>query len=123
MIRPDRTGQDPTGANREAPEPPDVTVLLGTFEAVPDRVEGLAGLLARYVVMTRRRPSCTNVDLVASVLEPGRFTVIEKWLSADDQRAHMDAPETVAFAEDCRGLLATAPRFDLCDGVSAHDLL
>lgn len=83
----------------------------------------MAAVLARYVVLTRSSPECRNVDLVASMVEPGRFVVIEKWASPDAQRAHMDAPETVAFAEGCRDLLASPPRFDLCEAVSAHDLV
>jgi quinol monooxygenase YgiN len=100
----------------------DLTVMLATFEARMSRIEELASLLARYVVLTRRRAECRNVDLISSVLEPGRFVVIEKWGSPDAQRAHMDEPETVALAEGCRDLLSGPPRFDLCEGVSAHDL-
>jgi quinol monooxygenase YgiN len=97
-------------------------VVVATFHARPGSVEALGALLARYVVLTRRDPACRNVDLVASVLEPGRLVVIEKWESAQAQRVHLDAPETVAMAEGCRDLLVRAPHFDLCEGISAHDL-
>jgi quinol monooxygenase YgiN len=104
------------------PEEVEITVVLGTFAARTGRVEALAGALARYVVLTRNRPGCRNVDLVGSVVEPGRFTVIEKWDDADSQRAHMDQDETVALAQTCNGLLVEPPRFDLCDAISAYDL-
>jgi quinol monooxygenase YgiN len=100
----------------------EITVLLATFTARTGRVETLAAALARYVVLTRNRPGCRNVDLVASAVEPGRLTVIEKWDNAEVQRAHMDADETVTLAESCVELLAEPPRFDLCDAISAYDL-
>lgn len=106
----------------EAQPDVELTVVLAVFEARTGRIEALGALLARYVVLTRRAQECRNVDLVASVIERGRFVVIEKWESAAAQRSHMDAPETVALAEDCRDLLSGAPRFDLCEAVSAHDL-
>lgn len=100
----------------------ELAVVLAVFEARTGRLESLGALLARYVVLTRGAAECRNVDLVTSVIEPARFVVIEKWASAEAQRAHMDAPETVALAEDCRDLLSGPPRFDLCEAVSAHDL-
>jgi len=100
----------------------ELSVVLAVFEARTGRVEALAALLANYVVVTRRASDCRNVDLVASVIEPGRFVVVEKWGSPEAQRAHMDAPETVALAQECRDLLSSPPRFDLCEAVSAHDL-
>jgi len=100
----------------------ELSIVLAVFEARPGRVETLAALLANYVVLTRRAVECRNVDLVTSVIEPGRFVVIEKWGSTQAQRAHMDAPETVSLAQECRDLLSSPPRFDLCEAVSAHDL-
>jgi len=97
----------------------ELSVVLAVFEARTGRVEALGALLARYVVVTRTSPDCRNVDLVVSVIEPGRFVVVEKWASAHAQRAHMDAPETVELAEECRDLLSGPPRFDLCEAVSS----
>jgi quinol monooxygenase YgiN len=100
----------------------ELAVLVGRFEAVPGREEALAGVLAKYVVLTRHQPQCRNVDLVASVLHPGRYVVIEKWSTPDGPRAHLDHPETVEMAESARPLLAAAPDLDLCEAVSAQDL-
>ena len=77
---------------------------------------------ARYVVQTRRHEGCRNVDLAASVTTTGRYVVIEKWESPEAQRVHFDHPDTVAFAEACRGRLERPPILDLLTGLSAHDL-
>ena len=100
----------------------ELAVVLGRFEARTGREADLAAVLAAYVVLTRRRTGCRNVDLVSSAVRPGRLVVIEKWESAELARAHLDAPETVAMAEDAVDLLATPPDLDLYDAVSAYDL-
>jgi quinol monooxygenase YgiN len=99
-----------------------VTVVTMVLDAAEGRAGQLGGVLARYVVLARGHDGCTNVDLCASVTHPGRFVVIQKWASADAQRAHFDSAEMVAMAEGCRGLLAAPPDVDLLEGVSAHDL-
>jgi quinol monooxygenase YgiN len=105
-----------------AEEQVELAVLVGRFEATPGGAEALAGILAKYVVLTRGREGCRNVDLVASVLHPGRFVVVEKWTSAQRARAHLDHPETVEMAEAATALLAGPPDLDLCCAVSAQDL-
>ena len=84
--------------------------------------EGLLAVLSKYVVMTRMEPGCRNVDLCASVTHPGRYLLIQKWDSAEAQRAHFDSPAMVEMATACTGLLASPPDLDLWDGPSAHDL-
>ena len=91
-----------------------------TFDA--SDVEGVAALLARYVVSSRGHPGCRNIDLCASATVTGRFVVIQKWESAEHQRAHFDSEDMVEMAEECRGLLARPPDIDLLDPISAHDL-
>ena len=97
-----------------------LTVVTMTFDATePER---LAAVLSRYVVLSRSHPGCRNIDLCASVTRPGRFVVIQKWDSADAQRAHFDSPDMVDMARACEGLLAGPPDIDLLEGISAHDL-
>lgn len=98
----------------------DVTIVTMVFDASDPG--GLLGILAKYVVLTRMVSGCRNVDLAASVTVPGRLIIIEKWESAEAQRAHFDATETVEMADACRGLLVHAPTIDLLEGISAHDL-
>jgi quinol monooxygenase YgiN len=100
----------------------EVELVLVTMAFDAADVERLQGVLAKYVVLTRGHPGCRNVDLVASATRPGRFLVVQKWADAASQRAHFDSTEMVAFAESCRGLLASAPQIDLYDSISAHDL-
>jgi quinol monooxygenase YgiN len=104
------------------PDEVELAVLVGRFEAAPGREEALAAVLAKYVVLTRQRDACRNVDLVASVLHPGRFTVIEKWVGADAPRAHRDDPETVEMATEAKPNLSGPPDLDVSDAVSAQDL-
>jgi quinol monooxygenase YgiN len=99
-----------------------LTVVIGRFDARSGREAQLSALLARYVVLTRRRDGCRNVDLVASVLHPGRFVVVEKWESPEVQRTHLDAPETVELAKAAVDVLAGPPDLDLFEAISAHDL-
>jgi quinol monooxygenase YgiN len=48
--------------------------------------------------------------------------VVEKWQSAEHQRAHFDSHDMVEMANGCRGLLTGPPDIDLLDPISAHDL-
>lgn len=82
----------------------------------------LLAVLSKYVVLTRMQPGCRNVDLCASVTHPGRYLVIQKWDSAEAQRAHFDSEVMVEMARSCTGLLTGPPDIDLWDGPSAHDL-
>ena len=100
----------------------ELAVVIGSFEARTGRQADLAAVLAKYVVLTRRQPPCRNVDLVASGSNLGRLVVIEKWESADDARAHLDAAETVEMAQAARDLLAAPPDLDLYESISAQDL-
>ena len=100
----------------------DVAVLLGAFEARPERESELAAVLSRYVVLTRGEPSCRNVDFLGSATESGRFLVIEKWDSAAAARAHLDTELMREMAEAAVPLLAAKPAIDLLETISAHDL-
>jgi quinol monooxygenase YgiN len=101
----------------------DLAVVAGTFDAIPGREEELGAVLARYVVLSRGHTGCRNIDLVASLTEPGRFLVYEKWESLDDQRAHMASSEMSDMAAAALPLLVRAPDLGLFAGVSAHDLI
>jgi quinol monooxygenase YgiN len=98
----------------------DLTIVTLVFDASdPDR---LVSVLANYVVMSRGHAGCRNIDLAASATRPGRFVIIEKWSSPEDQRRHFDSEEMVEMARACAGLLASPPTIDLLEGLSAHDL-
>ena len=96
-----------------------IMVVLG-FRT--DRQAELMEILARYVVLSRSRPGCRNIDYVASATDPGRLLILEKWESAEAQRAHFDSPEMVAMAQASVPLLTTEPDIDLFEGISMHDL-
>jgi quinol monooxygenase YgiN len=103
-----------------APFDVELTLVVLRFEASDP--EALAALLASYVVKTRGVTGCRNVDWCQSVGRPGRFVVIEKWSSPDEQTAHFDSELTQNFAQSCRGLLRSAPDIELLESISAHDL-
>ena len=98
----------------------ELTLVTLAFEAADGA--GLAGVLAKYVVLTRMETGCRNVDLCASVTAPNRFVVIEKWGSPEAQRAHFDSAVMVDMARSCTGLLTSPPEIDLLEALSAHDL-
>jgi quinol monooxygenase YgiN len=100
----------------------EITVVAGLFSARTGKEAELAGVLARYTVLTRAVDGCRNVDLVASAATPGRFLVIEKWDDAEAQRAHLDSDVMVAMATAATTVLAAPPDLDLYEVVSAHDL-
>jgi quinol monooxygenase YgiN len=97
-----------------------LTIVTMTFEATDP--EGLAALLARYVVLSRLHDGCRNIDFCASVTTPGRFVIIEKWETPETQKAHFDSPDMVQMAQSCQSFLQVPPEIDLLDGISAHDL-
>lgn len=98
----------------------DLTIVTLRFEAA-DRAK-LEAILAHYVVTSRSHPGCRNIDLCASVTHPGRYLVVEKWDSAESQRAHFDSDDMVEMAGACEGILVRPPDIDLLAAVSAHDL-
>jgi quinol monooxygenase YgiN len=102
----------------DAPSEPVVVTMR--FDASDEA--GLAAVLSRYVVTSRGHPGCRNIDWCRSATTPGRFVIIQKWGSVEDQRRHFDSPTMVEMAESCRGRLAAPPEIDLLDPVSAHDL-
>ncbi|HEX9260587.1 MAG TPA: antibiotic biosynthesis monooxygenase family protein [Acidimicrobiales bacterium] len=99
-----------------------VTMVMEAPEDDALAAERLVAVLSKYVVLTRMAPGCRNVDLCSSVLRTGRFVVVQKWESAEAQRAHFDSPEMVDMARSCHGLLVSAPQIDLLESISAHDL-
>ena len=111
-----------TGEEAAIADEIELAVVLGTFEARTGREAEVAAVLAKYVVLTRHQDGCRNVDLVASALHRGRLVIVEKWLSPDAARGHLDADETVEMATTLKDLLAKAPEIDLLDAISAHDL-
>jgi quinol monooxygenase YgiN len=112
---------DPEGAAvPEQPSEREVETTLVTMEF--DDADALLGVLSKYVVLTRGHDGCRNVDLCRSVTRPDRYVVVQKWAHPDDQRRHFDSPEMVEMARACAGLLASPPRIDLLEGISAHDL-
>ena len=103
----------------ESQELEPVMVILGFRTERPD---DLMAILARYVVLSRGQPGCRNIDYVASITDPGRIMVVEKWESIEAQRRHFDSPEMVAMAKDSVPLLSAEPDIDLFEGISMHDL-
>ncbi len=98
----------------------DLTMVTMAFDATDPGL--LQAVLARYVVLSRGHAGCRNIDLALSSTHPDRFIVIQKWESPEHQRAHFDSADMVAMAKGCEGLLASPPRIDLLDPISAHDL-
>ena len=95
-------------------------VVTWVFDAADPA--GLASVLARYVVLTRRADGCRNVDLVASATHVGRSMIVEKWASTSMQRAHLDSDIAVEMARACDGLPTGPPSVDLWEPVSAQDV-
>jgi quinol monooxygenase YgiN len=98
----------------------DLTIVTMQFRAAD--AESLLAVLSKYVVLTRMEPGCRNVDLCASVTNPGTYQVIQKWDSGAAQKVHFDSAGMIEMAKSCAGLLTSPPDIDLWEGVSAHDL-
>ena len=98
----------------------DLTMVTMSFDASDP--EALQSVLARYVVVSRGHPGCRNIDLALSSTTPDRFVVIQKWETPTAQRAHFDSEDMVEMARSCAGLLASPPRIELLEPISAHDL-
>jgi quinol monooxygenase YgiN len=100
-----------------------IRVVAGRFQARPGAEAQLTAVLAKYVVLTRKRRHCRNVDLVVSATDSGRFLVVEKWDDEEAPRAHLDQDETVDMARAAVPLLAAKPDLDLYEAISAHDVV
>jgi quinol monooxygenase YgiN len=98
----------------------EIAIVTMRFDAADEG--SLLAILSKYVVLTRMQDGCRNVDLCASVTQPGRYLIIQKWDSVDAQRAHFDSDVMIEMAMACNGLLTAPPDIDLWDGPSAHDL-
>ena len=98
----------------------DLAIVTMRFDAAD--ATSLLGILSKYVVLSRMQHGCRNIDLCASVTQPGRYLLIEKWESPAAQRAHFDSEVMVEMARACEGILIAPPDIDLWDGPSAHDL-
>ena len=98
----------------------EITLVTMRFQATDP--EKLLGVLSKYVVLSRQQPGSRNIDLTASVTNPGRFVVIQKWDSPESQQAHFNSSEMVEMAQACNGILTEPPEIDLLEGLSAHDL-
>ncbi len=98
----------------------DLAIVTIRFDAADPA--SLLAILSKYVVLSRMQPGCRNIDLCASVTQPGRYLLIQKWDSPAAQRVHFDSAEMVEMARSCAGILTSPPDIDLWDGPSAHDL-
>lgn len=100
----------------------EISVVAGLFQARSGNEEELAGVLARYVVVSRSVTGCRNIDLVTSTSTPGRFLVVEKWDDAAAQREHLNSEAMITMATQASKLLTGPPDLELYDVISAHDL-
>jgi quinol monooxygenase YgiN len=98
----------------------EITLVTMRFQATDP--EKLLGVLSKYVVLSRQQAGSRNIDLTASVTNPGRFVVIQKWDSPESQQAHFNSAEMIEMAQACAGILTEPPEIDLLEGLSAHDL-
>lgn len=98
----------------------DLTMVTMSFDA--SDASRLQSVLAHYVVISRGHPGCRNIDLALSSTVPDRFVILQKWETPQAQRVHFDSAAMVEMARSCDGLLASPPRIDLLEPISAHDL-
>jgi len=112
------------GSNQTPPDPrgDEIDPVMVTMSFETEQVTELLAVLSKYVVLSRMDSAARNIDLVASVTKPGRFTLIEKWESEDAQQAHFDSDVMIDMATACSGLLSNPPDIDLHEAVTMHDL-
>ena len=120
MTTPATPEPSDSAANSEQDDDLEPVMVTLTFQA--SNVEALLAVLSKYVVLSRMDPAARNIDLVASMTKPGRFTIVEKWESVEAQQAHFDSDTMVERAQQCDGLLAEPPDIDLHEAVTMHDL-
>lgn len=99
-----------------------VTLVFDARRSDEVAADQLLAVLSKYVVLSRNHPGCRNIDLCASLTVPGRYLIVEKWVSPEAQRAHFDSSDMVEMARACEQLLEKRPDIDLFEGISAHDL-
>lgn len=107
-------------ADRASPDDMEPVMVLLSFRT--ESTADLMNVLSEYVVLSRGHQGCRNIDFVASVTNPGRVAIIQKWESATAQRRHFDSDEMVTMAQRTVPLLTAEPDIDLFEGISMHDL-
>ena len=103
-----------------SPDEMEPVMVLLSFRT--DKPDELMTVLSKYVVLSRGQAGCRNIDYVASITDPGRIVIVEKWESLEAQRAHFDSEEMVDMARQSIPLLKSEPDIDLFEGISMHDL-
>lgn len=116
------TDQRANDGSAPPPEGDEIEPVMVTMRFDTDQTDSLLAILSKYVVLSRMDTAARNIDLVASVTRPGRFTIVEKWESDEAQQAHFDSSVMVEMATACTGLLTGPPEIDLHEAVSMHDL-
>jgi quinol monooxygenase YgiN len=101
----------------------EMAVVLAHFRAAIGNEGQVAGVLSRYVVVSRGHEGCLNIDLLESEAQPHVFVVIQKWASEEDRDRHFSSDDAVLMAESMSGLLSEPPQISPFAPVSAHDLL
>ena len=82
---------NPTVINSLGMNSPGFHVLI-FFQAKPDKIAKLDGLLADLVTLSRAEPGCRYYEPFRDGQNPDKFIVIEAWDTPEQWQAHLKAP-------------------------------
>ena len=97
-------------------------VVLVSYTALPQQVatarEAIAALVAAVLAS---EPECAGINLLQSVADPARITLVERWPSQEVFLGpHMQQPHIQAFIQRAGTFLAGPPDISFWQDAGAH---
>lgn len=70
---------------------PGTVHVIARWQAAPDRLEAVRGLLGRLAAASLAEPGCLAFEVLESADQPGDFVLVERYAGAAGRRAHLDS--------------------------------
>ncbi len=83
--------------------------VIARITASPDHVAAVRRILTTVVVATRHETGCLRYDLLQNHADPGDFTIVEEWLSAQAEQQHLLSAHVQAALGELHGRLGAEP--------------
>ncbi len=84
-------------------------VVIARVQALPEKADELAALLAPLAAASRAEQGCQSYAFYRDVEDPTLFCSVETWDARADVDAHMGAEHTQELLARMPGLVAGAP--------------
>jgi quinol monooxygenase YgiN len=79
-------------------------IVAGSVEIDPANRDAAIQATKAVMAATRAEPGCLEYTIAADLDDPGRFVILEKWVSADALEVHFTTPHMAAFQAAMGGM-------------------